>query len=261
MGYYASKVVNLAKSWIGKNEKDGSHHSIINLYNAHVPLARGYKVTYTDAWCATFISALFIQLGYTSIFPTECGCENMINLCKAKGIWKESDSFKPSVGSVVFYDWQDSGDGDNTGYSDHVGLVAEVNGNKLLIIEGNKDNAVSTRELAVNGKYIRGYAVPKYDKETSLKLGNYTIQKGDTLSEIAKRFNCSIKDILNANSALINDANDICVGWVISVPKHSESSETVPKPSKDYEKIGRAFESFMNDIESLASYETLMSLL
>ena len=49
MGKYASKVVGQAQSWLGYNEADGSHKQIIDTYNAHKPLARGYKVKYTDA--------------------------------------------------------------------------------------------------------------------------------------------------------------------------------------------------------------------
>ena len=46
------KVVNQIKSWVGYNDADGSHKKIIDIYNSHKPLARGYKLKYTDAWCA-----------------------------------------------------------------------------------------------------------------------------------------------------------------------------------------------------------------
>lgn len=68
------KVVQTARSYLGYNEKNGSHREIIDLYNAHKPLARGYAVKYTDAWCATFVSAVAIKCGLTDIMPTECGC-------------------------------------------------------------------------------------------------------------------------------------------------------------------------------------------
>ena len=74
MSKYASKVIAQAVAWLGKNEKDGSHKDMIDIYNAHRPLARGYKVKYTDAWCATFVSAVAVKLGYTGIIPTECSC-------------------------------------------------------------------------------------------------------------------------------------------------------------------------------------------
>ena len=161
----ASKVVAQAQAWLGKNEKDGSHKGIIDVYNAHKPLARGYKVKYTDEWCATFVSAVAVKLGYTDIIPTECGCEKMIELFKAKGSWDENDARVPNPGEIIFYDWDDSGKGDNRGYTDHVGIVEKVSGNTITVIEGNLNNAVGRRTIAVNAKYIRGYGVPKYKEE------------------------------------------------------------------------------------------------
>ena len=71
MSYDRTAVVNQAKAWLGYNEADGSHRAIIDLYNTQNPRPRGYKVTYTDAWCATFVSAVAVKLGYTRIIPTE----------------------------------------------------------------------------------------------------------------------------------------------------------------------------------------------
>ena len=155
-------VVNTAKSWLGAKESDGSHKPIIDLYNSHKPLARGYKVKYTDKWCATFVSAVAIKCGLTDIIPTECGCGEMIALFQKMGCWQESDAHTPQIGDLVFYDWQDNGRGDNTGWPDHVGFVTEVTGNNFVVIEGNKDDAVGYRTMAINGRYIRGFATPNY---------------------------------------------------------------------------------------------------
>lgn len=162
-----SAIVDLAKSWIGKNEADGSHKTIIDIYNSRKPLPRGYKVRYTDAWCATFVSALAIKLGYTDIIPVECGCPEMVELAKNMGIWQESDTYTPKIGDIIMYDWQDSGSGDNRGTPDHVGIVSMVSGSIFQVIEGNKNNAVGTRTMTVNGKNIRGYICPKYDEESA----------------------------------------------------------------------------------------------
>jgi hypothetical protein len=157
-----NKVVAKAKSYLGCKEADGSHKKIIDLYNSHKPLARGYKVKYTDEWCATFVSAVSIACGLTDIMPTECSCSKMIELYKTLGGWKESDSYVPSPGDLIMYDWEDSGRGDNTGLPNHVGIVASVNGTSITVIEGNKGEAVAYRAMTVNGKYIRGYCVPNY---------------------------------------------------------------------------------------------------
>lgn len=165
MSKYASKIVAQARSWLGCKESDGSHKKIIDVYNGHKPLARGYAVKYTDAWCATFVSAVAIAVGYTDIIPTECGCGEMLNLFKKLGCWQESDDYAPNPGDIIFYDWEDTGKGDNTGYSDHVGIVEEVNGRTITVIEGNYSNSVKRRYISFDAKLIRGFGVPKYSED------------------------------------------------------------------------------------------------
>ena len=60
MAKLANTIVAQAQTWLGCKESDGSHKKIIDVYNSHKPLARGYAVKYTDAWCATFVSACAI---------------------------------------------------------------------------------------------------------------------------------------------------------------------------------------------------------
>ena len=161
------KLVDTATSYLGCKESDGSHKRIIDLYNSHKPLARGYKVKYTDAWCATFASAMAIACGLTDIIPTECSCNQQIKLFEGLKSWVENDTYIPSPGDFIFYDWQDIGIGDNKGTSDHVGIVVSVTGTMVKVIEGNMNHAVGYRTLKVNDRYIRGYGVPKFaDKAT-----------------------------------------------------------------------------------------------
>lgn len=176
-----ANVVAIAESFIGCKESDGSHKKIIDLYNSHKPLARGYPVKYTDAWCSTFASAVAIKAGLTDIIPTECGCEKHIELFKKLGRWQENDAHVPSAGDYIFYDWQDNGAGDCTGAADHVGIVVYVVGNNMKIIEGNMSNAVGYRTMNVNGRYIRGYGVPDYASKATGTAGTakktYTVGK------------------------------------------------------------------------------------
>lgn len=164
--YKRSVIVGLMASWVGAKQGGAVHKSIIDTYNGHRPLARGYKAKYTDAWCATTVSAAAIAVGYTAIIPLECSCSKMIALAKQMGIWQESDAYTPAPGDIVLYDWQDTGAGDNTGNPDHVGVVEKVSGGIITVIEGNKNKSVARRDLLVNGKFIRGFILPKYDQET-----------------------------------------------------------------------------------------------
>lgn len=162
-----AKVVATAVAWMGCKEADGSHRKIIDLYNTHKPLARGYAVKYTDAWCATYVSAVAIKTGVEDILPLECGCGAQIELFKRLGRWQESDAYTPAAGDVLYYDWDDNGAGDCTGAPEHVGLVTAVEGKKITIIEGNKGNAVAYRAMQVNGRYIRGYGLPDYARKAA----------------------------------------------------------------------------------------------
>lgn len=155
-------IVSEAIGHIGVKEGTVLHHKIIDRYNSRRPLPRGYAVKYSDPWCATFISYIAILMGYTDIIPVECGCPQMITIAKQMGIWVEDDSYVPKPGDIVLYDWQDSGVGDNTGTADHIGIVEKVVGNIETVIEGNYQDSVKRREIAVNGRYIRGYIVPRY---------------------------------------------------------------------------------------------------
>ena len=79
----------------------------------------------------------------------------------------ENDAYTPSAGDMILYDWDDNGVGDNTGSADHIGIVVSVSGGVIKVIEGNKSNAVGYRDLAVNGKYIRGFVTPKYSSKAT----------------------------------------------------------------------------------------------
>lgn len=198
-GSMREKIVAMAKNWLGRKEADGSHKAIIDVYNAHKPLARGYKVKYTDAWCATFVSAVAIKCGLTNLIPTECGCQKMIELFKALGAWVENDAYTPKAGDIIFYDWQDNGAGDNTGGSDHVGIVEKVSGSAITVIEGNISNAVGRRSLQVNGKYIRGYGVPKYTDSTPVQPEQPAVQDGYKVGDVVEF--TGTKHYVSANAA------------------------------------------------------------
>ena len=152
-------VVKQAKKWINCKESNGTHKQIIDIYNSQKPLPRGYKVKYTDKWCATFVSAVFIKCEVD--MPRECSCYYMIERLKARGLWVEEDNFKPQAGDLIFYDWQDNGKGNNLGYPDHIGIVEKVSRKKITVIEGNYDNSVKRRTIDINGKYIRGFGIQK----------------------------------------------------------------------------------------------------
>ena len=218
-----AKIVATATAWLGRKESDGSHREIIDVYNAHKPLARGYPVKYTDAWCSTFASAVAIKAGLADIIPTECGCQKHIELFKKLGSWQEADGYTPAPGDYIFYDWNDTGAGDCTGSADHVGIVTVVTTKAVTVIEGNKNNAVEYRTMKIDGKYIRGYGVPDYarkatgagtaDGVTTPAAKVHTVKAGDTLGRIATKYGTTVDALVELNG--IKNANLIHVGQVI----------------------------------------------
>lgn len=157
----AKDVLDVMRSWIDYSEENGKFKEIIDLYNSHKPLARGYAVKYTDEWCDTCVSAAAIKAGAVDLIGTECGCEKHVEIFKAKGIWIEDGTITPQEGDVIVYNWDDSTQ-PNDGNSDHIGYVESVSGGVITAIEGNKGEAVGTRSIPVGWGYIRGYARPKY---------------------------------------------------------------------------------------------------
>ena len=166
VGVTAEDVLNVMRSWIGYNEFNGKYKQIIDLYNSHKPLARGYKVQYDDEWCDTCVSAAAIKAGAVDLVGTECGCEEHIKIFQSKGIWIEDGTITPKPGYIILYNWGDSTQ-PNDGYSDHIGYVESVSGGKITAIEGNKGGAVARRVITVGNGNIRGYAAPKYAESSA----------------------------------------------------------------------------------------------
>lgn len=163
------QFVTQMQLWVGLKESNSSHKEIIDIYNTIKPLPVGYKLKYTDAWCAGTVSAAAQVCNATDIVPCECSCPRMITKAQNMGIWVEADNHVPTPGDIIMYDWGDSGSGDNRGGADHVGVVEKISGNDITVIEGNYSDSVKRRSLKVDGKYIRGYIVPKFDAEAVIE--------------------------------------------------------------------------------------------
>ena len=155
-------LVATARAYMGANSYNGQKQEIIDIYNKNQPRPRGYKVQYSDAWCATFVSAMGYIAGFSRIVFPECSCPEMITKYMFANCWEERDDYVPKPGDIIFYDWDDNGHGDCTGVPDHVGIVETCNGYNITVIEGNKGDAEGRRNLIVNSRYVRGYGVPNY---------------------------------------------------------------------------------------------------
>lgn len=226
------KVADTINAWVGATRGSATHREILNIYNTHTPLARGYKVQVNDAHCATTASAAYIKAGIADYTGTECSCTYFMEEAKKRGIWVESDAHTPGIGDSVLYDWQDDGKGDNTGLPDHIGIVTALGAGTFTVTEGNMNGGrVGKRNMAVNGKYIRGFICPPF-AEIAKKMGGgsaaetpttqqtatpllYAVAAGDTLSKIAAAHGTTVADLVRING--IKNPNVIRVGQVMDL--------------------------------------------
>ena len=184
--YSRTIISDNCEKYIGAKNGSTLHLEILNIYNGNKPLPRGYAVKPTDAWCATFGSAMFILAGYQDIFPIECSCNKMIEKARSMGIWVEQDGYVPNIGDAILYDWQDNGVGDNTGSVEHVGIVTYVNKDAgyIVVTEGNYSKSVKKRTININGRYIRGYVTPKFDT-VDVEVSTTVNEQNKSVNEVA----------------------------------------------------------------------------
>lgn len=161
-------IIKAAESYLDVTENDAKFREILDIYNSHEPLARGYAIQPNDQWCDAFVSAMAIKAGVVDAVGTEVSCEKHIEIFKQKNIWVEDGTIIPEPGDIILYNWDD-GSQPNDGVADHIGIVSAYNpyGNYITIVEGNYHEKVAKRTIVVGWGYIRGYAKPNYPVESA----------------------------------------------------------------------------------------------
>lgn len=87
----------------------------------------------------------------------------------------------------------------------------------------------------------------------------YKIKAGDNLTKIAQKFGTTVSAIQKANPTKIKNVNLIVAGDTIIIPTGSTSTST--SKGKDYAAIGKQMEICLQDIENLASFKKLKTLI
>lgn len=152
-------LIDKAFTYLGVHEGEAAHKEIVNTYN---DATSGYNVKYTDSWCATFVSAMFVKCGLTSITALECSCGRQVELWQKMGVWIENDAYVPKPGDIIYYHWNCTVSGDCKTWPGHVGIVVSCVDGFITVIEGNTSDSVGLRYRTVDESCIRGYASPKY---------------------------------------------------------------------------------------------------
>lgn len=100
-------------------------------------------------------------------------------------------------------------------------LRAKWTKNTTPIIPGNNTNNIveqyKTDDSSSGEQTDREVPSPVVKNTTSYLT--YTVQAGDTLWKIARKYNCSITEIMAANSDRIKNPNRIHAGWQLKIPQ------------------------------------------
>ena len=69
------EFIKTLTSWDGAMRGDAVHKQIVDAYNSYLPHPRGYKLTYTDDYCAAMVSAATREVKKMQEFLNACGYE------------------------------------------------------------------------------------------------------------------------------------------------------------------------------------------
>ena len=150
----ARKAVDYAVS------QKGQRNSVVDVYNTYLPHPRRYKVKYEDMLCATFVSSIFIALGWTDIVPPECGAHQLYSNMEALGRAELNKKRVPAVGDLIFF-----GNSRYVTGIQHVGIVTEVTNDKKRVYYYDLTGVVGRHTVPVGYSWIMGYAWPDYDSK------------------------------------------------------------------------------------------------
>ena len=100
-------------------------------------------------------------------------------------------------------------------------LKAKWTKNTTPIIPGNNTNNIVEQYKTddSNSGEQTDREVPSLVVKNTTSYMTYTVQAGDTLWAIARKYNCSITEIVAANSDRIKNPNRIHAGWQLKIPQ------------------------------------------
>ena len=158
------KVINIAKKYVGVCEDPPNSNKVV--FNTKF---YGREVSGANyPWCCAFIWCIHNEAGVN--IKKTASCAELGTWFKNNGKFKTS---APKVGDIVFFKFSGS-----SRWTNHVGLVIEVNGNTLTTIEGNtsSDNKgsqnnggmVAIRTRKINSSVV-GFGRLSDDKNNSAK--------------------------------------------------------------------------------------------
>ena len=157
MAKTSKEYLNTCKKYLGTKEGSSKHKKIVDMFNSSK--LKTFSISYNDAWCAAFISAMAIETNMDKLIPISANCDEMYKKGVVMGIAIPKDKWIPKMGDIVFYDWNLNVE------LDHVGAVESINGINIHVIEGNKNNSVAYRDINYKNGTITKILRPRYETE------------------------------------------------------------------------------------------------
>ena len=154
MAKTSKEYLDNCKKYLGTKERSSKHRKIVDMFNSSK--LKTFPISYDDAWCSAFISAMAIESGCTDIIPISANCDEMYKKGCVMGIAIPKDKWIPKMGDIVFYDW------DLNGELDHVGVVDTMSKNIIYVLEGNKNDSVAYRDIYYKNATITKIIRPRY---------------------------------------------------------------------------------------------------
>lgn len=154
MAKTSKEYLDTCRKYLGVMGGSSIHRKIVDMFNSSK--LKTFPISYNDAWCSAFISAMAIESGCTDIIPISANCDEMYKKGVVMGIAIPKDKWIPKMGDIVFYDW------DLNGELDHVGVVDTLSKNITHVLEGNKNNSVAYRGINYKNATITKIIRPRY---------------------------------------------------------------------------------------------------
>lgn len=111
--------------------------------------------------------------------------------------------------------------------------------------ELKKINNLSTNSLSI-GQIL---TLPTEDAESNKNTVTYTVQKGDSLYQIANKYNITVNELKKLNNL---SSNNLSIGQTLKVPSSSEGYVLYTVKSGDsLYQIAKTYNTTVNDIKSL----------
>lgn len=159
-GIHAKDILTVAASQLGYTESTRNYTVDEGNTKGYTRYGAWYGIPYGD-WCAMYVSFCLHYAGVNTI-PMNAHCPSWIYELQELGLYRNEEDYIPIPGDIVFFDWGDDGG------ADHVGLVAEVNGENLKTIEGNSLNSVRYVDYLLSDTRILGYGqLPEQEDKRS----------------------------------------------------------------------------------------------